>query len=89
MKVIRSLENKVVLLKGITRKNISHEGGFLNFFCPLLKSGLPYVKDVLLPLGLTAATSAVDMAIKKNSFWIWQDCTDILKQRNGRYHENS
>ena len=49
MKVIRSLENKGISLKGITRKNISHERGFLNFFSPLLKSGLTYVKDVLLP----------------------------------------
>ena len=45
-------------------------GGFL---CPLLKTGLPLIKDVikpfaksvLIPLGLTAATSAADAGIHK------------------------
>ena len=46
-------------------------GGFLG---PLLKTGLPLIKDVikplaksiLIPLGLTAAASAADAGIHKN-----------------------
>ena len=36
MKVIKSLENRRILLKGTTRKIASQEGGFLNFFTPLM-----------------------------------------------------
>ena len=46
-------------------------GGFLNFLRPLTKIALPFVKNsakllilnVLLPLGLTTATSAADAGI--------------------------
>ena len=52
-------------------------GGFLGrFLRPLLKTGLPLMKNVLkplakrvlIPLGLTAATSATDAAIHKKMF---------------------
>ena len=46
------------------------------------------VKIVLMPLGLTTSASAIAAAIKKR-FWIRKDCTDNLKQGNGRYYENS
>ena len=37
-------------------------------------------KSVLIPLGLTAATSAVVAAIKKNFFfWIWYDSSNDFK----------
>ena len=51
-------------------------GGFLGrLLCPLLKTGLPLIKNVvkpltrraLIPLGLTAAASAVDAGIHKKS----------------------
>ena len=44
------------------------KGGFLRFLAPLLKSGLPFLKSVIKPLGvldLTAAVSATDAAINK------------------------
>ena len=44
------------------------KGGFLRFLAPLLKSGLPLIKSVIKALGmlgLTAAASATDAAIKK------------------------
>ena len=44
------------------------KGGFLRFFAPLLKSGLPLLKSVIKPLGmlgLTAAAAATDAAINK------------------------
>ena len=56
---------------------------------PFMKNVLtPLAKRVLIPLGLKA-TSATDVAIQKNTFWIKDDCNDNVKQRNRRYHENS
>ena len=47
---------------------IMQKGGFLRFLALLLKSGLPLLKSVIKPLsmlGLTAAASATDAALKK------------------------
>ena len=60
MKVIKSLENRGILLKKTTRKITSQEGGFFNFRGPLVTAGLPLMKNVLtslsksvlIPLGL-------------------------------------
>ena len=60
------------MFKGTTVKVISQKGGFLG---PLMKVGLPLMKNVLrqsaknvlMPLGLTAAASAIDAAIQKKS----------------------
>ena len=60
------------MFKGTTVKAISQKGGFLG---PLMKVGLPLMKNVLrqsaknvlMPLGLTAAASAIDAAIQKKS----------------------
>ena len=73
IKVMRSLENIGILLKGTIGKAISQEGGLLNFLSPLIKVDLPLMKNVLpslaksvfIPLGLTAAASATNPAIKK------------------------
>ena len=62
IKVIQSLENREILLKGTTRKITSQVGGFLNFLRTLMTAGLPLMKSVLtplaksvlLPLGLSA-----------------------------------
>ena len=72
MKVIKSLENRGILLKGTTRKITSQEGGFLNFLRPLITASLPVMrsvltplaKSILIPLGLRAATSATYGAIE-------------------------
>ena len=69
----KSLENRVILLKGTTRKITSQEGGFLNFLRPLMKAGLPLMKNVLMPIiknallqfTLFAAMSAKDASIQK------------------------
>ena len=76
IKLIKSLENRGILLKETTRKNTSHEGGFLNFHRAIMTAGLPLIKDVLISLpkstlislGLAAAASAADAAIQKNIF---------------------
>ena len=68
MKVIKSLENRGILLKVTTRKI-----GLLNFLRPLMTAGLPLMssvltplaKSILLPLGLSAEMSAVDASIQK------------------------
>ena len=46
-------------------------------------------KSVLMPLELTAAESAIDAPNQKKKLWIWDDCTDNIKRRNGSYHKNS
>ena len=50
IKVIKSLENRGILLKGATGKITSREGGFLNFRRSLMTAGLPLMKTVLTPL---------------------------------------
>ena len=73
MKLIKSLENREILLKETVRKITGQEGGFLNFLRPLITAGLPLMKNVLTPLaksililfGLTAAASAADAAIQR------------------------
>ena len=49
IKVIRTLANKGILLKGTTAKITSQEGRLLNFPAPLMKVGLPLMKNVLTP----------------------------------------
>ena len=48
--VIKSLENRGILLKGTTRKITSQEGGFLNILRPLKAAGLPLMKKILTPI---------------------------------------
>ena len=47
MKVIKSLDNTGILIKGSTRKFTSQEGGFL---IPLMVLDLPLMKSALTPL---------------------------------------
>ena len=54
IKVIKSLENRGILLKGTTRKITGQEGG-------------PLAKNVLLPFKLSAGMSAADAAIQKKN----------------------
>ena len=76
MKVIKSLENRGILLKGNTRIITIQEGRFLNILRPLMTAGLPLMKNVLIPLaksiliplGLTAAASVTDATIQKKIY---------------------
>ena len=73
MKVVKSLENRRILLKGTTQRITSQEGGLLNFLRPLMTAGLSLMKSVLtslaksifLLLGLLAAILAADAAVQK------------------------
>ena len=76
IKVIKSLENRGILLKGTVTKITGQEGGFLNFLRLLMTAGLPLMKivvtplaeSVLIPLGLSAGMSAADSAIQKKIY---------------------
>ena len=76
IKVIKSLENKGVLLKATTTKITSQEGVFLIFIRPLITAGLPLMKSVLtslaesvlLPFGLSGTVSATDAVIQKKNY---------------------
>ena len=75
-KLIKSLENRGILLKGTTRKITSQEGGFLNFLKLLMTAGLPLMKSaltplfqsVMLPFGLSVGMAEIDAAIQKKKF---------------------
>ena len=73
MKVIKSVENRGILLNGTNKKITSEEGGFIRLLTPLITAGFPLMKSVLTSLaksvlllfGLSAAMSARDAAIQK------------------------
>ena len=50
IKVIRSLENRRILLKRTTRKITGEKRGFFNFLRLLMTAGLSLMKSVLNPL---------------------------------------
>ena len=62
-------------MKTTTEKNISQKGWLFNFLAPLMRAGLPLIKNILTSLAisvltsltLTTAASATDAAIQKNS----------------------
>ena len=71
MKVIKSLENRGILVKERNRKITSQEGGFFKFLRPLMTVGvllinrvlIPLDEDVLLLFTLSAGMPATDAAI--------------------------
>ena len=71
---------------------IIQSGGFLGSLLsklvgPLMKVAVPLAKNVLTPLGITAAASALDAGIQKKNTWIWnttliisnEEMYDIIK----------
>ena len=51
VKIIEPLENRRILLKGITEKSNRQEGGFLgNFLAPLTEIGLPLMKNLVIQM---------------------------------------
>ena len=76
MKVLRSFENRRILLKETTRKTTGQERGFLSFHRTLMTAYLPLMKtvliqlakNVLLPFGLSAGMSATDAVIQKKIY---------------------
>ena len=84
-------------LSNVQISKIIQSGGFLGrLLGPLLKTGLPLIKNVikpvtksvLIPLGLTAAASAADAGIHKKNTGIWNNNVDNFKWRNEWYNKN-
>ena len=73
VKVIKSVENRGILLKGTTRKITSQQVGFLNFPRLLVTADLPLMKrvltllgkSILLPLGISVGMPPADATIQK------------------------
>ena len=66
---------------------IIQSGGFLGSLIskladPLMKIAVPLAKTVLVPLGITAAASAIDAGIKKKNTWFWKYDFNNFKGRN-------
>ena len=84
MQIIHQLIN----LSKTQLSKMMQSGGFLGrLLGPLLKTGLPLIKNVikplaksvLIPLGLTAAASAADAGIHKKNLRIWNNNTNNIK----------
>ena len=54
---------------------------------PLMKVAIPLAKNVLAPLGITAAASLIDAGIQKKT-WFWNNNINNFKWRNEWYNEN-
>ena len=72
---------------------IIQSGGFLGSLLsklagPLMKVAIPLAKNVLAPLGITAAASAIDAGIQKKNTWFWKYYFNNFKWRNEWYNEN-
>ena len=66
---------------------IIQSGGFLGLLLsklagPLMKVAIPLAKNVLAPLGITAATSAIDAGIQKKTLCFVNNSFHNFKKRN-------
>ena len=55
---------------------------------PLMKVAVPLAKNILAPLGITAAASAIDAGIQKKNTWFWNNSFNNFHWRNEWYNEN-
>ena len=63
---------------------IIQSGGFLGSLLSkiagsLMKVAVPFAKNILAPLGITAAASAIDAGIQKKNTWFWSNNFNNLK----------
>ena len=96
----KAFENNILANTKLSKTHLSkivQSDGFLGrLLGPLLKTGLPLMKNVLkpqaksvmIPLGLTASASAPDAGIYKQILGSGST-TPIIKGRNARNYENS
>ena len=79
-KLRNAFDNKISTDLKLSRAQVSNiikSGGFLGSLLsklasPLMKVAIPLSKTVLAPLGITAAASAIDAGIQKNT-WFWNN----------------
>ena len=69
---------------------IIQSGGFLGSLSkldgPLMKIAVPLAKNVLVPLGITAAASAIDAGIQQKNAWFWKYDFNNFKRRDESYN---
>ena len=53
-----------------------------------MKVAIPLAKNVLAPLGITAAALAIDAGIPKKNTWFWKYDFNNFKWRYEGYNEN-
>ena len=84
--VIKSFANYSLIDIKLSKTQLSkmiQSGGFLGNLLgklagPLMKVAMPLAKNVLAPLGLSAAMSAIDGSIKKDA-WFWSNNRNNFK----------
>ena len=88
-KLRTAFNNNISTSSTLSKAQISqmiHSEGFLGSLQsksagPLMKVATPLAKNILTPLGITAAASAIDAGIQKN-IWLWNNYFNNFKQRN-------
>ena len=76
-KTIKNNMSTDIKLSKVQMNKIIKEGGnlgrlLMNFLPRLIKLAISVGKNILAPLGLSAAMSATDLAIQKKNVWIWK-----------------
>ena len=79
-KVRNAFDNNMSTDLKLSKDQISktiHSGEFLGSLLsklagPLMKVAIPLAKNVLAPLGITTAASAIDAGIQKKNTWFWK-----------------
>ena len=66
LKLSKAKISKIILSGGFLKSLLSKLAG------PLMKVAISLAKNVLAPLGITAAASAIDAGIKKKNTWFWK-----------------
>ena len=66
LKLSEAQISKIIQSGGFLRSLLSKIAG------PLMKIAIPLAKNVLAPLGITVAASAIDAGIQKQNTWFWK-----------------
>ena len=66
LKLSKAQISKIIQSGGLLGSLLSKSAG------PLMKVAIPLAKNVLPPLGITAAASATDAGIQKKNTWFWK-----------------
>ena len=90
MKLRNAFNNNISTNIKLSKPHISkiiESGGFLGSLLsklpgPLMKVAVPLAKNVLAPIGIAAATSAIDTGIKNKNKYFWENNFNNPKRRN-------
>ena len=73
-KLKNAVKNKTATTLGISLKMFAENDLLLSKLAgPLMKVANTLAKNVLTPLGITAAASAIDSGIQKKNTWFWNN----------------